>query len=98
MKGVPGLAPDCAIDKQSLVYYLGADNLIFAVADWQQIFKTQPEKVVPTVAFDIIVFVGIIAAGALVRKFLFAVYVNVGLLEIARLNNGIQKQLWAKGI
>jgi hypothetical protein len=51
VKGVPGRATDCAIDKQSPVHYLSADNLIFAVADWQKIFKAQPEKVVPAVAF-----------------------------------------------
>ena len=62
------------------------------MADGKQIFEIESEKIVPTVAFDKVVLVGIVAAGAFIRE--LGIAVNIGLIvtEVAHRNDGIEKQ------
>ena len=50
---------------QPVLDFDGGDDVVAAVADGQQIFEFESKEVVPAVAFDIVVLVGVVLAGAL---------------------------------
>ena len=55
-------------DSITLVNYIGAMVSSFPSPIGKQIFESELEKIVPAVAFDEIVLVGIVAAGAFIGK------------------------------
>ncbi|RPI70341.1 MAG: hypothetical protein EHM38_06095 [Geobacteraceae bacterium] len=62
--------------------FISGDDLVAAVADRQQIVEPQPEEVVPAVAFNEVVLVRVVAAGAFTRKIGIAADEGFGVLEV----------------
>jgi hypothetical protein len=75
--------------QKSVLHFIGGDDFIAAVADRQQIFEFEPEKIIPAVALDIVVFVRVVAAGAFIRIMRIAVDIRVAITEVTHRKDGV---------
>ena len=57
------------------------------MADRQQIFESQSKAVVPAIAFDKIIFIRVIAAGALIGKIRIAVGITLCIFKVTDLGD-----------
>ena len=61
---------------------IGCDNLIPTGADRLEVFEFESEEVVPAIAFDEVVLVGVVAAGTFVGEIRIAIDIGIIILEI----------------